>query len=175
MTLDHIETLTKGYADQRAILADRVQALQDELETAKRRRLLGIKQALAKAAEVEATLKQALEESSALFAKPKTQVFHGIQVGYRKGKGKIEWEDDEALVAKIKKVYGDDADVLLITKVKPSKTALNDLDAADLRKLGVTVEDAGDVVVIKPVDGDVDKLVKALLKDAVEQMTEDAA
>jgi hypothetical protein len=41
-----------------------------------------------------------------------------------------------------------------------------------LKKLGCTVRDTGDEVVIKPVDGDVDKIVRALLKDATEETVE---
>ncbi|MBI5561297.1 MAG: hypothetical protein HY894_00350, partial [Deltaproteobacteria bacterium] len=37
--------------------------------------------------------------------------------------------------------------------------------AGDLKKLGVTVEETGDAVVIKPVDGEVERVVNALLRD----------
>ena len=37
---------------------------------------------------------------------------------------------------------------------------------ADLKRIGCTIEETGDVVVIKPTDSDVDKIVSALLADA---------
>ena len=49
----------------------------------------------------------------------------------------------------------------------PNKEALAELSAADLKKIGVTLTDTGYVAVIKPVDGEVDKIVAALLKPDV--------
>ena len=70
------------------------------------------------------------------------------------------------MVARIKKHLPEQADVLIRTKEAPVKEALAQLTAAELKKIGVTIEDAGDTVVIKPVDSEVDKLVDALLKGA---------
>lgn len=53
-------------------------------------------------------------------------------------------------------------------KKKPAKDALKQLGVKDLARLGVTLIDAGDEIVIKPVDGEIDKLVNALLKDATD-------
>ena len=47
-----------------------------------------------------------------------------------------------------------------------------ELEAGDLRKLGVTVEESGEQVVVKPVETALEKLVKALLKDAQEDVHE---
>lgn len=170
--LGTIEKQTKDYADARGRLSDAVLVLNEELETLKRKHLKDIKRRVAVAAQYQAELKAAIEAAPALFEKPKTQVFHGIKVGYRKGSGKIEWEDDAVLVARIKKLLpAAQAELLIQTKEKPIAKALQDLDAGDLKRLGVTVEDTGEVVVIKPVDSDVDKLVAALLKDAAEEAT----
>ena len=43
---------------------------------------------------------------------------------------------------------------------------VQELSAAELKKIGVTVTDAGDQTVVKPVDSEVDKMVDALLKAA---------
>lgn len=175
MNLQQIESQCRTLDEARSLLSLRVQGLEADLDAARKKALPAIKAAVRKAAAAQAELRASVEAAPELFAKPKTQVFHGVQVGYRKGKGTMEWEDDDALVAKIRKAFGDEADQYLIIKPKPSKTALNELEAKALRALGVTVEEAGDVVVVKPVDGDVDKLVKALLKDALDQAQEDAA
>ena len=45
------------------------------------------------------------------------------------------------------------------------KDALAQLPAAELHKLGVQVEEAGDRVYIKASDSEVDKLVVAILKE----------
>ncbi|WP_447978114.1 host-nuclease inhibitor Gam family protein [Candidatus Nitrospira bockiana] len=172
MTLQDIEQLAKKYADARGLLSERVQDCQAEMEAVKRQALPGIKGALARAVVAHAQLVSAVEQHPELFEKPKTQIFHNIKVGYRKGKGKLEWEDDDVLVARIEKRFADQPELieqLIIVKKKPSKAGLEELDAAELRRLGVTVEDAGDQVQVKPVDGAVEKLVNALLKDALDE------
>lgn len=173
MDMGAIEKLTKDYADARGALSDVVAILNTHLELLKRKHLKDIKRRVAVAAEKQAELKAAIEAAPELFDKPKTQIFHGVKVGYRKGSGKIEWEDDAVLVERIRKLFlKSQADLLIQTKEKPIAKALQDLDAADLKRLGVTVEDTGEVVVIKPTDSDVDKLVTALLKDAEKDATQ---
>ena len=46
------------------------------------------------------------------------------------------------------------------------KEALAQLSAAELKKIGVTLSEAGDQTVVRPVDSEVDKMVDALLKAA---------
>ena len=95
-------------------------------------------------------------------------MLHGLKLGYQKGKGKIEWEDDDQVVKLIRRHFPDQFDVLIKTAERPIKDALASLTAAELRKIGVTVEETGDVVFVKDSTGNVDKLVKALLKGVQE-------
>lgn len=169
ITLEAIEAKAKAYADRREMLGDYLAMIDRELSAIKKKHLKELKRRVAVAAEYETELRAAIESAPDLFEKPKTQIFHGIKVGYRKGKGKIEWEDDATLVALIKKKFPDDVAHLIITTEVPSKKGLEDLDAAELRKLGVTVEETGEQVVLKPVESDIEKLVKALLKGAMEE------
>jgi hypothetical protein len=46
---------------------------------------------------------------------------------------------------------------------------LKNLTVAELKSLGCTVEETGDRVVVRFADKEVDKLVNALLKNAVEE------
>ena len=92
--------------------------------------------------------------------------FHGVRIGFMKGKGKIEWDDGEQVVKLIKKHFPAQADALIATTEKPVKAALQQLAAADLKRLGITVEESGEVIFVKPVDGEIEKLVDALLEDA---------
>lgn len=174
ITLAEIETTTKAYAERRDRLYERLTALEKDLNAVKQRHLKEIKRCTALAAETEAHLRAAIDAAPDLFEKPKTQIFHGIKVGLRKGKGSLDWEDDAALVARIKKLFPDHVTELVLVTEKPSKTGLNELDTSDLRKLGVTVEETGEQVVIKPIETAIEKLVKALLKDAREQGEEAA-
>ena len=161
-----IEQHTREFSERHTALATAVEELNGAIEALKRKHLSVIKRRVAAAAEAEAALKDALTESAALFVKPRTVVMHGIRVGFAKGKGKIEFEDADQVVKLIKKYCADMADVLIVTTEKPSKDALQQLDVAMLKKLGCSVDETGDQVVIRPTDSNVDKMVKALLKDA---------
>lgn len=100
-----------------------------------------------------------------MFDTPRTVVFYGIKVGLQKGKGAIEWDDDAQVVKLIEKHFPEQADVLIKTTKKPVKKALAQLTVAELKKLGIVVEETGDQVVIKSTDSEIDKLVNALLKE----------
>lgn len=166
MTIEHIERLTKDYADARDRLATTVETLERRMEGIRRQYLPAIKVQVRKAKERQAALHEAIKESPELFRRPRTVIMHGIRVGFEKGKGKIEWEDPETVVRLIKRHFPkEQVEVLIKTTEKPLKKALSVLSVGELKRIGVTVEETGDVVVIRPVDSEVDKIVAALLKD----------
>ncbi len=171
--MNEIERLTKDYAYAREALAQRVQGLEDEINTLKRKALPHIRKSVEAAAERRERLKSAIEVSHEFFIEPRTVTFHGIKVGLQKGKGKIEWDDDEQVVKLIRKHFPEQADVLIKTTDKPVKKALAQLTVSELKKLGIEVEETGDQVVIKSTDSEIDKLVNALLKD--EEVEKEAA
>lgn len=168
-TMQHIEARTQAYAAARSKLAEAVQQLQDGIDNLRKNNLPRIKRNLEKAGELHAELRALIAESPELFAKPKTVVFHGIKVGFEKGKGAIEFEDPEAVVKLIEKKLPDQADVLIKTTSKPVKSALKQLTVQQLKAIGCTVEESGDLVVVRAIDSEVDKLVAALLKGAEEE------
>ena len=165
LNLTGIEAQAKTLADARTVLSERVSGLQEELEATKRRRLPGIKSAVASAIEAKSTLEAAIARAPGLFEDPRTIVVHGIRVGFMKGKGKIEWADEKSVIARIKQHFPDQAKVLIKIVEKVQKKALAGLSTADLKRLGCTVGEVGDVVYIKPVDDEVDKLVAKLLDE----------
>jgi hypothetical protein len=167
-TLADIERQCKLHAERRTRLAEMVAALNDGIAALKKDHLPGIKRALARAAESQAELQALIESAPDLFVKPKTVIFHGIKVGYLKGKGTIEIADKARTVALIRRYLPEQADTLIRTVEEPHKPALALLSVADLRRVGCTVVETGEAVVIKAVDSEVDKMVDALLKDAVD-------
>lgn len=174
-TLATVELAAKQFAADRSELAAAVQTLETQLQFLKSAAMAGIKRRVEKAAESKVALANLVDANRQLFTSPRTIVFHGIKVGLRKGAGGIDWDDDAKVVARIEKLFPkSQAELLIKTTKKPIAKALEDLDVSDLKKLGCTIEDTTDQVVIKPVDGDVEKLVTALLKDAVEEATEPA-
>lgn len=163
-----IEKAAKTLRASRDVLTERAMALQDEIESATKRKLPGLRSAVAAVAQADADLKAAIQQAPLLFLKPRSVVLHGLKLGYQKGKGKIEWEDDAQVVKLVRRHFPEQFDVLCKTTEKPVKDALANLTAAELKKLGITVEDTGDVVFVKDSTASVDKLVKALLKGVEE-------
>lgn len=166
--LAEIERATRRYADERAKLVDIVAALNEKVDALRREALPMIKKAVAATAEKHSSLKGLVEQAPDLFVKPRSVVFHGIKVGMQKGKGGIDWDEDDKVVALIEKHFSrSQAELLIKTTKKPIAKALEGLDVADLKRIGCRVLDTGDQVLIKATDDEVDKIVAALLKEEV--------
>lgn len=174
-TMTEIEKLTRDYADARDKLTATVQDLNDKREAIRRQYLPGIKKQVAIAKERKDRLKAAIDDSQALFKKPRTKIISGIKVGLKKAKGLIEWASESAVIKLIEKHFPEQADLLIKTTQKVLKKPLAQLTAQDLKKIGVTIHDTGDAIVIEPTDSEVDALVEALLKDDSEETAEEAA
>jgi len=169
--LSAIEARAKRYAEAREKIAALVTDLNTGMEALKREAIPELKRAIARAAEHHDQLKAMIEAAPGLFVRPRTVTFYGIRLGFQKGKGKIEWDDADKVVALIEKHFPEQADILINTKKTPAKDALNGLTAAELKKVGISVTEGGDAVFIKPVDSAVDKMVDALFKAATEDAT----
>lgn len=160
-----IDTLAKKLRDARGLLAERMTTLQDQIEATKRRFVPGIRSAAAEVKEIRERIEAAVPKApESLFDDPRTLVVHGIRIGYMKGKGKIEYADEATVIARIRKhLTPEQAELLIQVKETVKKKALTGLPVSDLRAIGCTVIEAGDVVYVKPVDDEIDKLVNALL------------
>ncbi len=166
-----LDNAAKEYRTARDLVSERVADLDAEVGELYRRRLPGIKSAIAAAKTAQDAAVAAVQRNAGMFAKPapRTMVLRGIKLGFKAGVGSVSWEmEDEALVARIERIYKGEPDkleLLVITKKKPSKDALKTLDAVELAKLGVEVEGVGDFVVVSDSDSDATKLVKRILKE----------
>ncbi len=169
MEINEIQKMTEEYSKDRATLSAIVRDVEMEIEKLKRKAMPYIKKALGRVVESREALAAAIEESPELFVKPKTRVFNGVKIGYRKQKGEITWEDEARVIKLIEKYFPDDAHEgigLLRERVSVDKTAIIKLSAADIKRLGITIQEDTDEVVIAPVDSEVEKIVDALLKGA---------
>lgn len=174
MSMKTIEDLSRDYADERNWLAERVGGYKEELEKLNHRMLPQIKRAVDSVARARAKLENEVGEHPELFVKPKSVTLHGIRVGFAKGKGTISWDDADRVVELIHKHFPEQAEILVKVTETPVKKALAQLSAADLKRLGITVTETGDEVVIKPVDGDVERLVEVLLRASESAVAEAA-
>ncbi len=114
-TMVEIEKKTKEYSEARNVLAARVERLETIMGKVKRRLLPGIRSAVEALAKKHSDLFDAIEESPELFEKPKTQTFHGVRVGYKKDKGKLQIDDESAALILNKM---DLADTLMLTLIR---------------------------------------------------------
>ena len=169
-TMQEIETKAKAHALAREKLTVLVTTLKKGMDALQNAQLPELKKAVIKAELTGNELLALVKESPKLFEKPKSVIFHGIKLGYKKEKGRIEFDDPQQVVELIRKHLPKLAKTLVITEETPAKKALNNLTAEQLKKIGVTVTKDSDVVFIAPVDSDVDKIVNALVKGAAEEV-----
>jgi len=169
LTLADIESLAKDFSEHHGQLKLAVSELQAMLEEVKRKNLPYISRLIEGAAYSKLDLIAAIQDAPGLFKKPKTQIFHGIKVGLAKGRGKMEIADEAAALKKLEALFPDEAQrgMYLHVEVSLNKETLAELPASDLKRLGITITAASDAVVIKPMDGEVEKIVAALLKEVV--------
>jgi len=167
MQLNDIEKLAADYSSRRKDLSILVIAMQEEIEAAKRKYLEAIRIAVANAAEAHDRLYVGVKDSPGEFEKPKTRTFHGIRCGFMKQRGQVVFDDEAAVVKRIRQhLPAMQAELLVRVTESVHKPAVYDLIASDLKRIGIRIEDDEDIVTIKPVDKEVDKLVDQLLKSA---------
>lgn len=164
-TLKDIESLTREYADNYQQLAADVETLEAAIRTIKKKALPSIKRAAERAAVAKEKLKAAIEAAPQLFEKPRARLFHGVKVGLQKGKGTIEWGDADRVRALIERHMPEKLDMLCKVTYRPLKDAIAQLPAADIKRIGCTIVETGDQVIVKVVDSDIEKMVDALFKD----------
>ncbi len=164
-SLAELEKLTREYSDVRNVVVKRMQALEDEIAACKRKHLAGIKRAVAATIEKHSLLEVAVQASLEIFVRPRTVIFHGVKIGLQKRKGKLKWESKEQVIRLIKKYFPKQQDILIQITEKPVESSLKYLSDIKLKKLGISITDTGDAVIIKAADAEIDKLVNAYLRD----------
>lgn len=168
--LAQIENKCLAYDSACADLEDMIHNLEAELNEIRDRHLRSLKRQAARVAGLEADLQPMIADHPELFVRPRTLTLHGVKVGLTTSQGKVVFDDADTVIATIKKRMRDHADILIRTKEELNKDALRNLTAEELVKLGCRIEDAGDVVVLKRVAGDVEKLVNKLIEKMVAAM-----
>ena len=171
-TLNEIEPLCAGYDAECVKLEDMISHLEADLEAVKTKHLAALKRQARVVASREAELHSAVEASATLFNKPRTHVMHGTKVGMANTIGSVVFEDEAQVVKLVEKHFKARFDELVKTEHTPRKDALRQLTEAELAKLGCSVEGAGEVVVVKRVAGDVEKLINKLIEKLVSAMVD---
>lgn len=164
-TLVEIEEAAAGYAQAVRELQVLVAALDADMAALKRRHLPLIKSRAAAAAAAKAALLAQVGAGEPLFGRPRTRILHGVRVGWKKSKGRLEWADAAQVIRLIRRHMAGQVKTLVKISEVPVRAALARLSAADLKRIGVTVVDAGDQPVAELVDSEIERLIDALLRD----------
>lgn len=166
-TMQEIQTLTSEFAAVRRQLVDKCAALQAEIDAVRRAVIPTIRELVTDVADARDRLHAAIESAPHLFSRRRTVTINGVRVGYVKQRGTVVIEDEEAVIKRIRSLLPEEqAELLIRVRESVHKPAVYDLTAADLKRLGITVTETEDAVLIKPVDSEVDKIVAALLQEA---------
>lgn len=166
--LDQILLRAEALQRSRQELAAFCSALNAGIDALKRDHMAQIRASIDEASSAWQALEREIAAHPELFKRPKKIEAHGIVFGYEKGKGGLDIADPERTLKLIRKHLPDQVDVLIQTKEAPAKTALGRLPADELKRLGVEIKGTGETVVIRPADGAIDKLVKALMAESLQ-------
>ena len=161
----------EALSQARETLSELLRVMNAEIETIKQGSIAQIRAAGRKVAAEHNKLAELIAAHPDLFDRPRTHVVAGLKYGLQKQRGRMSWTCDTKLCERIHALTasGDltaEQEALLInTTEKPVAKALEKLDAKLLKRLGVTVAADTDEVLIKSVDGEVEKAVNAIIKD----------
>lgn len=163
VTLQHIEKSCLTLSAARGDLARELAELNAEIARIKKTRLTRIRKLIGRVeAAHEHTRNLVAEAPPHLFAQPKTVIYHGIKCGLQLTRDRLEIPDPERTIDAIRQHLADPA-TFIRTEESPVKEALKQLPPGQLRKLHCRYVAGSDEPVVRPVDGDMDKLLSALI------------
>lgn len=170
-TLMTVDTQAKYFADALSDLAIFVKAIDDSLRAVEEAYAKQLRQLEERFLERYTALKNEITAAPDAFVVRKSLVLHGIKVGFEKGKGKVEWDNEDRVVTLIRRNYTDvEAEALLRAKYSPDRLAISRLPAAEVKAIGCRIDDTGDRVIIRPIDSDAAKRVSARLDTLKKQI-----
>ena len=149
-----------------AAAANATERLADEIRTeqckALRGRLRTLQRRIAEQATAEEALGDAIEARHDLFQRPRTVAIDGVKFGLRKQPGAVEIGDEARAIRRLRDKLPSHADAVINVKETLDRKALRKLTAAELAKIGVTIDRTTDAVTITRPAGDLDKFIDAL-------------
>jgi hypothetical protein len=151
--------LTDLAAAQQAQIAQAIEPITRQFRSA-------IDAAAAEEAEALAELQALVEAAPALFVKPRSITVDGVKAGFRKEEDSPDWNDEQAVIARIENLLPESADLLIRTETTLVKDALGQLSDAHLQRIGVRKVLGADKAFVAIGESDLDKLVKTILADA---------
>lgn len=169
-----IDALARQYADAQTDLDTLTNELKAEIDAAVRKRWPDLRRATTRAAERYDVLLAAVSGARDAFDAPKTRILHGVRVGYRKAADVVQVLNAANTCALIKRVLPDQQGVLIATDEAPVMDGLKQLDDATLKLIGCRRVPGKDAPFAKLADTELDKVVAALMKGAIEKAEAEA-
>ena len=165
LSMEEIVGLARTFAAARAT----TEALANDIKVLQRKALGGRLRALsnrvAEQAASEEALRAAILARPDLFASPRTITVDGIRFGLRKQPGTVSLTDEAQTIQRLRARFPDRAEALIRVRETLDRSALRKLPAGELAQIGVTIAKASDEVTIVAAQGDLDRVVSALLDD----------
>jgi len=179
ITLDSIRSAAERLAAAHVATTARASLLQEELKTAVtpiyQRHRSGLDAAAEEEARAKDKLQELLDAAPQLFSRPRSFIVNGVRAGYRKEEDTLFFSDEEAVIARIRALLPDQADLLIRTQESLVLDALPQLDGNDRRRVGISLVTGIDRPFITVGDSDVEKLAKTLIADAIRRVGEEEA
>lgn len=169
-TLKDIEQAAGSLASAEDLFREAVQVQEDEIAAVHKRHRARLRECVRRVEARSRRLHELVKDNPQLFIRPRTQTFHGVRVGIMKDKGCLAFDNPAKVIARIRKHLPDQADELINVTEAPNKKALAKLPASDLKRLGCEIEDAGDKVLVKSLDSATEKILRALIADALKDL-----
>jgi hypothetical protein len=167
-TIQDIEQNCRDLAELRGKLRRKYEARQKAMNAIAAEHDAQIRNLQIECDHTRATLLAGLAEGRELFLKRKTQVFHGITVGFVKDRDKVIAPDEAILVQRIEKMLpAAQAETLLDRSVRVIKDAFTHLPADLFQKLGCSVVTGADRPVVRANDDDIESLVQKSIGEAM--------
>lgn len=160
MSADVFDLLRTKCADlsrKRARIVAGISEMQQKMNAVRATYEAFLLEEIADAEKVRAEIKVLTAQNKGLFHDPKSHVFHGIKVGFRKSEA--TYEVAKKTLALIKELCTTDVINLLIkTKETINKAALKGLDSDTLKQLKVRIVEGADEVIVQPQDDVLEKV-----------------
>ena len=165
VSMEEIVALARVFAAARATteaLAEEIKALQRKVL---RVRLRALRSRISEQSASEDALRTAILARPDLFVSPRTVTVDGIRFGLRKQPGTISLTDEAQTIQRLRARFPDQAEALIRVRESLDRSALRKLPAGELAQIGATIAKASDEVTIVAAQGDLDRVVSALLDD----------
>ena len=161
LTLADIETLTAQYAAARAELKTVIDRGEAECEAIRSHYRPMLARRAERCAVLRASLEQAINGHPALFSKPRTRTWHGVRVGLYKQTGQVSTADEVRTIEHIEHHYPEHAAGVVKTTKKLVESGFKSWTAQMLKQCGIAMGRDADAILVKPVEGDLERLVAA--------------